>query len=114
MSNDGMTNVGRWQRWSCSGGDGRGRGGLQRWVPRFRPRLGVEPVGDTPDAFDIIARSVEAMQDRIARYQAAAYRPGLLVEIPVNACGVLDFHCADRLIELGQRRARAALAHPPR
>lgn len=90
------------------------RGALQRWVHRFRHRLGVEPVGDTPDAFDIIARSVEAMQDRIARYQAAAYRPGLLVEIPVNACGVLDFHCADRLIELGQRRARAALAHPPR
>ena len=90
------------------------RGALQRWVHRVRPRLGVEPVGDTPDAFDIIARSVEAMQDRIARYQAAAYRPGLLVEIPVNACGGLDFHCADRLIELGQRRARAALAHPPR
>lgn len=88
------------------------RTALQRWIERTRDSLGLTRGSDEPsdDAFDIISRSLEAMQDRIARYQIAAYRPDILVEIPANACGLLDFHCAERMIELGYREARAALA----
>ena len=59
--------------------------------------------------FDTVAKSIEAMQDRIARYQMAAYRPDLLIEIPVDSCGVLDFHRGKDMIALGERAARAAL-----
>ncbi len=61
------------------------------------------------DAIDTIARSLEAMQDRIARHQIASYPPDLLIEIPVTACGVLDFHRADDMIELGYTTAKKAL-----
>lgn len=85
-------------------------GALAQWAGRARQALGMETAAASgDDAFDIMAKSLEAMQDRIARYQIAAYRPDLLIEIPVDACGVLDFHCAEAMIELGQRRAEAAL-----
>jgi NTE family protein len=85
-------------------------GTLAQWTDRARQALGLEAtVASGDDAFDIMAKSLEAMQDRIARYQIAAYRPDLLIEIPVDACGVLDFHCAEAMIELGQRQADAAL-----
>jgi NTE family protein len=98
-----------------SGQDGSAprRNVVGRWLRRVRRRLGAEAVGDSADAFDIVAQSIEAMQDRIARYQVASYRPDLLIEIPVNACGVLDFHCAGRMIDLGYRRTRAALDRGP-
>lgn len=87
-----------------------GRGVINRWIRRAHDRLGMKGRRGRNDAFRIIARSLEAMQDRIARYQVAAYRPGILIEIPVDTCGVLDFHCADRMIGLGYRYAQAALA----
>lgn len=69
--------------------------------------------GRAPDAsitaFDIMARAFDAMQDRISRYQIAAYRPEILIEIPADVCGVLDFHRAGELIEFGYRRAREVL-----
>jgi NTE family protein len=83
---------------------------LRRWIGR--PRLAREleaPAAEPVSAFEIMARSLAAMQDRIARYQMAAYRPDVLIEIPIDACGVLDFHRAGKMIELGYRRARAAL-----
>jgi len=52
-----------------------------------------------------MSKSLEAMQDRIARYQMAAYRPDTLIEIPVSACDVLDFHRAEEMIELGYKLA---------
>lgn len=90
------------------------RSALARWLGATRRKLGV-PKGEGPSvgAFDTIARSIEAMQDRIARYQVAAYRPDILIEIPVDACGVLDFHRGPELIELGYRQARAALQRAP-
>jgi NTE family protein len=86
------------------------RSALARWIGSTRRKLGFD-VRDEPsiNAFDTITRSVEAMQDRIARYQIAAYRPDILIEIPVDACGGLDFHRGREMIELGYRQARAVL-----
>lgn len=96
------------------------------WFATLKRKLGLgnqaEPGAEAPrlrrdsdlDAIDIIARSVEAMQDRIARYQVAAYRADLLIEIPVDSCGVLDFDCSERMIELGYQAAKEALSHERR
>jgi NTE family protein len=89
---------------------------VRRWLGRAVRKLGL-PVDaqrsgnglHDEDAFDTLAQSVEAMQDRISRYQLAACRPDLLIEIPVDSCGVLEFHRADEMISLGERVAREAL-----
>lgn len=83
---------------------------LERLKAGARRVLGPPRPASGDGALDTIARSVEAMQDRIARYQIAAYRPDLVIEVPVDACGVLDFHRARELIALGERLAREALA----
>jgi NTE family protein len=83
---------------------------LQRWLRRTRQMRPDAGEASAYSAFDIMARSFDAMQDRIVRYQIAAYRPDILIEIPNDACAVLDFHRAAEMIELGHRRARRALA----
>jgi NTE family protein len=89
--------------------DARPPGMIGRWIRRAQDGLGMGTQAGRNDAFGIMAKSLEAMQDRIARFQVAAYRPGVLIEIPADACSVLDFHVADTMIELGYRRARATL-----
>jgi NTE family protein len=84
---------------------------IQRWITDARETLGLgtSDTARSDNVFETILRSLEAMQDRIARYQIAAHGPDILVEIPADACGTTDFHLADEIIELGYRRARAAL-----
>lgn len=80
-------------------------------LARAKQAIGAAP-GNTgsADLFDTVAKSVEAMQDRIARFQMAACKPDVLIEIPVDSCGVLDFHCGEDMIALGERAARTVLA----
>lgn len=98
--------------------------GVLQWLDHLRARLKLDPAQDpaqpgapasagaTPpdNAFETVAKSLDAMQDRIARFQVAAYPPDLLVEIPVDACGVLDFHRARDMIALGYQTTRAQLS----
>jgi NTE family protein len=48
----------------------------------------------------------DAMQSTIARQKLAAYPPDVVIEIPRNACGTLEFDRAAEMIELGRRKAR--------
>jgi NTE family protein len=50
----------------------------------------------------VLALSLDAMQDLIVRYRMAGLPPDVHVAVPVNACGVLDFHRAADLIALGR------------
>lgn len=80
------------------------------WLQGFKNRLGLaSSVDDSDSAVDILSKSLEAMQDRIARYQMAAYRPDTLIEIPVRACDVLDFHRAEEMINLGYKLTQEAI-----
>jgi NTE family protein len=49
------------------------------------------------------------MQRLITGYRMSGYPPDVLIEVPQDAAGTLDFHRAGELIEIGQQRARAAL-----
>ena len=49
------------------------------------------------------------MQSAIARQKLAAYPPHHELEIARNACGTLEFHRADEMIELGRQVARDQL-----
>jgi NTE family protein len=62
-------------------------------------------------AYDIASKSVDMMQGTIARQKLAAYPPDVLVEVPRNACGMLEFHLSDKMIALGTALAHEQLGH---
>ena len=59
--------------------------------------------------FDVLNGSLEAMQALITRYRRAAHPADVEMAIPRNSCGVLDFHRAPEMIELGYRTAVESL-----
>jgi NTE family protein len=61
--------------------------------------------------YDIASKSIDAMQGTIARQKLAAYPPDYLVQIPRNACGMLEFDLSDKLIALGMQKAQEHLGH---
>jgi NTE family protein len=51
--------------------------------------------------YQVASQSFEAMQGTIARMKLAAYPPDIVIEIPRNLCGTLEFDRADEVIEYG-------------
>lgn len=66
------------------------------------------------DAYDVANQAFDAMQETIARQKLAAYPPDVVVEIPRNACGILEFDRASELIELGRNKLREKLSDDSR
>lgn len=60
-------------------------------------------------AYDIAMQAIDAMQSTIARQKLAVYPPDVILEIPKNACGTLDFDQAAEMIELGYQTAERLL-----
>ena len=93
---------------------------LQDWQGKLGlgetdPELSREQEARALGLIDIVSHSIEAMQGSIARFRIAAYNPEHLIEVPVNACGVFDFHRAAEMIDLGYQLAERKLGqrHPP-
>ena len=59
---------------------------------------------------DIADQSFDAMQGAIARQKLAAYPPDVIIEMPRNLCGTLEFDRADEMIEVGFRMAAEKLS----
>ena len=68
-----------------------------------------EAGSDEMGLFEVIVRSTETMQNTIARLKMAAYSPDVVVKIPRNACGFLEFYRAQEMIALGRREAERVL-----
>jgi NTE family protein len=58
----------------------------------------------------IADQSFDAMQGAIGRQKLAAYPPDVIIELPRNLCGTLEFDRADEMIEAGYRLAEEKLA----
>lgn len=58
---------------------------------------------------DVVTMSLETTAELIARYRMASNPPDVLVSVPSNACGTLEFHRAAEMIELGRRLTEEAL-----
>lgn len=65
---------------------------------------------ESPDVFDVVARSMDTMQNAMSRFQLAAYSPDAVVEVPCNACAFFEFWRARELIAIGRERAERNLA----
>jgi NTE family protein len=57
---------------------------------------------------DIIANSLDTMQNTIARFKLAAYAPDLIINIPSNVCLFYEFYRAEELIQIGRNMAEEA------
>ena len=64
---------------------------------------------DDTGMFDIISKSIDAMQSTISRFKLAAYTPDIVIEIPKNVCSIYEFDRAEELIEIGRQEATARL-----
>lgn len=58
--------------------------------------------------FDVIANSLDAMQNTIARFKLAAYAPDIIINIPSNSSAFYEFYRAKDLIALGRQKAEEA------
>lgn len=59
--------------------------------------------------FDLVATSVDLMQDRISDYILEINRPDVLVKISRNTCGTFEFYRAAEVIEHGKKEFKKAL-----
>lgn len=64
-------------------------------------------------AYDVANQAFDAMQETIARQKLAAYPPDWVIEVPRNICGILDFDCAEQMIELGRKKTQKLLSALP-
>lgn len=82
--------------------------GFREKVHSFIERLykGDQEEAHSVSMYDVANQAFDSMQGSIARQKLAAYPPDFLIEIPRNACGILEFHKAAPVIELGAQRAR--------
>jgi len=89
-----------------SKGDGY-RSRISRFINDLMEDDETEPA--TPDAAELLTRSIDVMQGAIARLKLAAYAPDTVIDIPRNACTFFEFHRAAEMADLGYERALTAL-----
>ncbi|MEA1987647.1 MAG: patatin-like phospholipase family protein, partial [Pseudomonadota bacterium] len=61
------------------------------------------------DMYDISNKAFDSMQSSIARQKLAAYPPDIILEIPRNACGMMEFTKIKEMIKLGYQTAEDVL-----
>ncbi|MEE4255104.1 MAG: patatin-like phospholipase family protein [Desulfuromusa sp.] len=59
--------------------------------------------------FDVVSKSIDAMQSTISKFKLASYTPDIVIEIPKNVCSIYEFDRAAELIEIGRQEATARL-----
>ncbi len=92
--------------------DGNDRATFRKKLGEFMTRFSPIDPGDSEewDYFFIAGQSFDAIQGVIARQKLAAHPPDIVIEIPRNACSILEFDRAREMIDLGYKRTREALA----
>jgi len=69
-------------------------------------------VNDVPKAIrstDVISLGIQTMQQKLTQIEFEKYRPDLVIGLPMDACGILEFDRANEMIELGAMVTRQAL-----
>jgi len=82
---------------------------LVRFIESMFPPDTENNPNEVPDIFDLMMRSMDAMQTTIARFRQAAYKPDISINIPRDKCRFFEFYRARELIDFGYRRTEQAL-----
>lgn len=81
---------------------------IVQFVESMQWRQGPRPPTEL-GILDVITKSMDTMQNTIARCKLGAYSPDVTIEIPRNVCTFYEFHRARELIEIGRQRAEESL-----
>ncbi|PXX71624.1 NTE family protein [Nocardia tenerifensis] len=60
-------------------------------------------------ALDVAQRAIDLMLAALTRTHLAAHPPDLVIGVPLNVCGTMDFHRAEEMIAVGRALAATAL-----
>ncbi|MCZ6564629.1 MAG: patatin-like phospholipase family protein [Gammaproteobacteria bacterium] len=82
---------------------------IEKFIEGLLPKGGADKNKEDLGIFNLVTQSMDTMQSSIARFQLAAYRPDIVIEIPRNICSWFDFDRAQDLIEFGYIRTEEAL-----
>lgn len=63
----------------------------------------------SPDAAELLTKSIDIMQGSIARLKLAAYTPDKVIDIPRDACTFFEFYRASEMADLGYKKTSEAL-----
>lgn len=85
--------------------------GYRRYILQFIDALQQRFVSSEEEMgfFDVVANSMDTMQNTIARFRLAGYSPDVVINIPRNVCTFYEFHRAQELIGIGRHRAEVML-----
>ena len=83
-------------------------GAFARAVDYWRGRNKSDEPSE-PNMLELLARSLDTVQETITRLKLAAQPPDLLITIPRNVSAFYEFHRAEEVIEIGRQRTREAL-----
>lgn len=86
------------------------RSNINRFIDNLWSKNELKDKSEPLGVFDLLTRTMDTMQNSIARLKLAAYSPDILVEIPRNLCGFFEFDRAEKLIEYGYQRAHETLS----
>lgn len=67
-----------------------------------------QPLPNSLGLTDVLLMTMDAMQASIQQTRVAVNPPDVLIEVPSRSCGILDFHLADPMIDLGRELATQA------
>jgi len=82
---------------------------IKLYIDKMRTDDGDDNVEKDWGVYDVANMAFDAMQSTIARQKLAAYPPDVVIEIPRNACGTLEFDRASEMIELGRATAHKCI-----
>lgn len=72
-------------------------------------KLEKEEEPETDNYFDLMGKTIDTMQNTLAKIKLATYTPDIIVEIPRTACSFYEFHRAKEMIDIGTRQTEIAL-----
>ncbi|MEL6193806.1 MAG: patatin-like phospholipase family protein [Bacteroidota bacterium] len=81
---------------------------FQDYLEQFFPKKEEEEEKEV-GSFDLLNRTISIMMERITRFNLAANRPDLLINISEKSGEIYDFYRAEQLVEIGRYAAINAL-----
>jgi NTE family protein len=85
---------------------------IQNIVKPTQETLLQRIVNDVPGAIrsaDVISLSIQTMQQKLTGVEFERVKPDLVIGVPMDACGMMEFERAKEMIELGREQAAKAL-----
>ncbi len=83
---------------------------LEKWSNIF-PNVATNTKTKRLGIFDLFARSIDLMQDRISDYIIEQSSPDVVVKMSREICSTFEFYRSAELIEYGKKETKRALRH---